>query len=263
MPCSEVVALAVAVGALVAVAAAAAVAGRDVEEAVRAKREPAAVVVGRRVVENEDPRRRRVGDVGVADRTRVALDHDVAVLGGGAVARVEDVEMAGRGVVRVGHHRQQAALAAVEQRAVEPARREVEERGREHVASDRVPDEDRPLLGRDQATAALVAWVDEDDRVVGRRRELGRGDQGRDREARRRHAGPTPVRVADRAPALGGSQGDDGADQRRKDTLPHGFSLLRPAYRLWFRDTGEGVHTPRLRARLSAAPGFGANIPGV
>jgi hypothetical protein len=140
---------------LLRVAAAAAVARGDVEEAVRPERDLAAVVVGERlVVGEEDLLRGGVGDIRVG-RHPVAGDHRLELAADGA--GVVDEEFAVAGVVGMEGEPEEAALAAAGDRG-----REVEERLGEHLRA--VEDQDLAGLLDDEQPSRAVAGMGQGDR---------------------------------------------------------------------------------------------------
>ncbi len=173
-----------------------AIARRDVQVAVRTERQLAAVVVGRRMVDAEDDGPgSRIGDIRIAGRSLIALDHDVAVREAGVV----DVEAAGRPVVGLHGHREEPPLTAV-QDLVETRGSEVEEGHRQQRLRLARPDEDHALLRRDEAVPQIVRRIDEGDRRIVHPGETG--DEGRHRGGRVGSAG----RRAGPRVALGGAE---------------------------------------------------------
>ena len=160
-------------GVLARVAAAPAVAGRDVEVAVGPELQRAAVVVPLvRVRDGDDDLRGgRVGHVRVAGRARVARDHLVTVVVG-----VVDEEEAVARVLRMEGGREQALLAAAAHERVD-----VQEGGRQDRGA--VVDADLSALLREEQAAAAVARVRDRDHAG----EAGR--EGLERERLRSRSG--------------------------------------------------------------------------
>ena len=132
---------------VVGITAAAAVADADVQIAVRAEDDVAAVVIAERVCHREELAfRRRVRHIGVRRAAQVFRDDDRTV----GLARVVDVELAAGPELRMERKAEKPALAARQH-----LRRDIEERSREHGA---VPDDlDHPALLDHEKPAAAVA----------------------------------------------------------------------------------------------------------